>query len=32
MCGGGESELGQVMLVYTVLFIFSVFLQRLSLF
>ena len=24
MCGGGESELGQVMLAYTVLFLFSV--------
>ena len=23
MCGGGESELGQVMLAYTVLFLFS---------
>ena len=23
MCGGGESELGQVMLTYTVLFVFS---------
>ena len=22
MCGGGESELGQVMLAYTVLFLF----------
>ena len=36
MCGGSESELGQVMLVYTVLFLFSAktlfFLQRLSFF
>ena len=24
MCGGNESELGQVMLAYTVLFLFSV--------
>ena len=23
MCGGGESELGQAMLAYTVLFLFS---------
>ena len=23
MCGGGESEFGQVMLAYTVLFLFS---------
>ena len=23
MCGGGESELGQVMVAYTVLFLFS---------
>ena len=23
MCGAGESELGQVMLAYTVLFLFS---------